>query len=411
MEIGTMSAEELAKSFSGSQNQNQPQNQPPVQNPPSQQTIIQEFVKPTTVLTEKSAEELAKEFEEGKQKPAENSGEQKTPEQIAAEKEAVEKAEGEKNKGGRPKTKLDDSFKQGLDKLFKEQKLNPYSDGTETGYVIPETFEDVLDLIEDNKKSWIEQAKSVEKEELINEILATKSPAWQFLIQNADLYKDPAELVPLLTAVQNQQYSDSLDVSQEEDQEKIVRASLSIQGLPPQTIEDEIADLKERGKLGTRAEVLKPVLDKFNQEQTAQVLRQKEEEQLKTQEFWNTHFQNLEETVFKSKDIDGAKLKNEHKQLIAAALIPDERIEGLPIYAMIDNLLASGDFKRLSKIVLLANDEKLFDSYFLTKKAEKAAEGVQRVLRQSGVTSNATELDDNQPKVNPIRRSSYGYFG
>jgi len=395
-----MSAEELAKSFS---NQDQI---PPTQNQQQAPPANEVWNFDQLPLEDKNAEDLAKEFEQKKVEAKNSDGTEKSPEQIAEELAA--KAEAEKAIVG--KTKLDDSFKQGLDKLFKENKLNPYSDGTESGYVLPETFEDVLELIEDNKKSWVEGAKAKDREELVNEILATKSPAWQFLIQNSDRYKDPGELVPLLTAVQNQEYSNSLDPKVAEDQEKIVRASLSIQGLPPQAIEDEITDLKERNRLEKKATDLKPVLDKFNQQQTALVLEEKKKEELKNEAFWNNHYQNLENTVFKSKDLDGVKLKTEHKQLIASALIPDKELGGLPIYTIIDNLIAKGNFTALSKIVLLGEDEKLFDTYFLTEKAGKKAEGVQKVLRQSGISSNSTDSED-EPRVKPIKKSSYGYFG
>lgn len=399
MEIGTMSAAELAQSFA---NQNQDtQSTQQTQNQQVQQHIPVE-------ITGKSAEELAKEFQNGTQTVT-NSGEQKTPEQLAEE--ARIKAENEAKVDEKPKTKLDDSFKNGLDLLFKEQKLNPYSDGTEAGYIIPETFEEVLELIEDNKKSWVESAKTADRQELLDEVLSTKSPAWQFLIKNAELYKDPAELVPLLTAVQNQEYSYSLDVSNTEDQEKIIRASLSLQGLPVSSIEDEIADLKDRNKLESRATALKPILDKYNEQQTQRVLLEKQQEEVKNQAFWNTHYQNLEETVFKSKELDGVKLENQHKQLIASVLLPDEKLGGLPIYTIIDDLVAKGNFKVLAKIALLGSDEQVFDNYFLTKKAEKAAGAVQRVLRQNGTTSNTTEFDDQGQKVKPIKKPSYGYFG
>lgn len=399
MEIGTMSAEELAQSFS---NQNQTPSQ---ETQPVKETVGNNFrAFQESVVSNKNAEELAKEFENGTQTPTKPEVPE-TPEEIAAKSAPAKEGETKVTK-----TKLDDSFKQGLDRLFKEQKLDPYSDGTDTGYVVPETFEEVLELIEDNKKSWIENSKAKDRDELVNEVLATKSPAWQFLIQNSELYKDPADLIPLLTAVQNQEYSNNLDPKEPEDQEKIVRASLSIQGLPPQAIEDEISDLKDRGKLDKRAEALKPVLDKFNEAETTKVLQKKQQEDIKTQNFWNVHYQNLEDTVFKSKDLDGIKLKNEHKQLIASTLIPDEKIGGLPIYTLIDNLIANGNLKVLSKIALLGLDEKLFDTYFLTEKADKKAEGVQRVLRQSGTISNATE-NALESKVKPIKKSNYGYFG
>lgn len=398
MEIGTMSAEEFAKSFSQNQNQNQGQNQGQQQQQNNQV--------PQEVTGNKSAEEIAEEFKKNLQNSTDNT---KTPEEKAEdEKKAAELAAAEAAKAN--KVKLDDGFKQTLDKLFKENKLSPYSDGTETGYVLPETFEEVLELIEDNKKSWIESAKAKDQEELIEEVLSKKSPAWQFLIKNSELYENPADLVPLITAVQNQEYSNNLDPSEEEDQEKIIRASLSIQGLPALAIEEEIADLKERDKLQKRASDLKPVLDKYNAEQTAKELGRKTEESKQTKEFWDNYYKNLEETVFKSKDLDGVKLKAEHKQLIASALIPNDEIGGLPIYSIIENLVATGNLKVLSKMTLLGIDENLFDNYFVSNKADKKAEGVQRVLRQQS-TGSGSSNQDQTPKVNPIKKSSYGYFG
>lgn len=398
MEIGTMSAEEFAKSFSQNQNQNQGQNQGQQQQQNNQ--VTQE------VTGNKSAEEIAEEFKKGLQNSTDNT---KTPEEKAEdERKTAELAAAEAAKAN--KVKLDDGFKQTLDKLFKENKLSPYSDGTETGYVLPETFDEVLELIEDNKKSWIESAKAKDQEELIEEVLSKKSPAWQFLIKNSELYENPADLVPLITAVQNQEYSNNLDPTNEADQEKIIRASLSIQGLPASAIEEEITDLKERDRLGKKASDLKPVLDKYNAEQTAKELGKKTEENKKTKEFWDKYYNNLEETVFKSKDLDGVKLKNEHKQLIASALIPNDEIGGLPIYSIIENLVATGNLKVLSKMTLLGLDESLFDNYFITNKADKKAESVQRVLRQQNTGSGSSDSDQAQ-KINPIKKSSYGYFG
>ena len=77
---------------------------------------------------------------------------------------------------------------------------------------------------------------------------------------------------------------------------------------------------------------------------------------------------------------------------------------------MIDNLIAQGKFTTLSKIVLLGEDEKLFDTYFLTKKADKTAEGIQKVLRQNGTSSNSTEFEAERNEVKTMKKS-YGFFG
>lgn len=395
MQLETMSSEELAASFL-EKNQNQ--------NSPVQKTNALEPL----FFGGKSSEQLAAEFEQNKNNPdLAPDAVQKTPEQIAEA--AAVKAELEANKKPSNKTKLDDSFKQGLDRLFKEQKLNPYSDGTETGYVLPETFEEVLELIEDNKNSWIESAKNEDKQKVFEEFLSTQTPAFQFLIQNSNKYRNPEELIPLLTAVGNQEFSDSLDITEEADQETIIRSVLSLQGLQLSAIEDEISDLKERGRLESRASSLKPVLDKYNEQKTQVILQEKAVQEEKDQKFWNDYYSSLEETLFKAKEIDGIKLKTEHKQTIAKILVPDDSIGGLPIYTIIDNLIAKKDFVTLSKIALLGSDAKLFDSYFVGEKANKKADGIQKVLRQSGVSANPTE-GDHESKLQTIQKSKYGFY-
>lgn len=331
----------------------------------------------------------------------------KTPEEIAAAKLIADAAKASKS----TKTKLDDNFKQGLDKLFKEQKLDPFAGAEPDSYIIPETWEDVVELMDENKKNWIESARTKDRTELYNEILAKKSPAFQFVMEQASRFDSPAEMVPLLTAVQNQEFSYSLDPTVEEDQVKIIRSTLAIQGLSPTDIEAELVDIKERGKTESRAVALKPVLDKYNQSQTQRILDEKEADENKKKEYWDGYYTTLEDDIFKAKDIDGIKIKNEHKQLIARSLIPDEEIGGLPIYTLIDDLVAKKDFKTLSKIVLMGLDEKLYDSYFVTGKISKSAEGVQRVLRQQKTSGGANEPIVETVKPNTIKKNEYGVFG
>ena len=405
MEVGQMSAAELAETFKAA----------PVVEP------IIEPVAPAVAPVEKFGDNFNKFKEEDDEFAGMSSSEMaaakaakelevdttgKTPEEIAAAKLVSETKVTKTSK-----TKLDDNFKQGLDKLFKEQKLDPFAGDDPDSYIIPETWEEVVELMDENKRNWIESSKAKDRNELYNEILSNKSPAFQFVMEQASRFSSPSEMIPLLTAVQNQEFSYSLDPTVEEDQVQIIRSTLAIQGLSPSDIEAEIADIQDRGKTESRAVALKPVLDKYNQAQTQRILDETEAEEVKKKEYWDGYYSTLEDDIFKSKDIDGIKIKNEHKQLIARSLIPDEEIGGLPIYTLIDDLVAKKDFKTLSKIVLMGLDEKLYDSYFVTGKVSKSAEGVQRVLRQQKTSGGANEPIVEPVRPNTIKKNEYGIFG
>ena len=388
-----MTSEELAQHFSEQQ-------QPAADNnitPPEGNKLpgsMQELIDSST------SEELAQRADELK-------GE------IKPEGDQTKKTEGEAPKKVASKTTgtpLDESFVSQLDNLlFKTEKLRPFNTEDGSDYVRPKTWEEFSEVIQANIEDVRTEVKNTEKQVLLNELFQESSPAVQFILKNANSFRTAEDMLPLIQSVQQQDDFASLDVSNPEHVEFIVENALKLQGLDEESIAEEIADLKDRGRLQSRAEKLKPLLDNYSAQQTEQILAQQEAKAQQDQVFWNSYYQQMNQDLLSANDIDGMKIKPQHRQIIANALIPNQQLGGLPIYAIIDKLVGERNVKLLSKAVLLLADEQLYDSYYGSKRSDDAAKGLQKQLRSSVRSSSSDNGSDATPS-STTTRSQYGNF-
>jgi hypothetical protein len=302
-----------------------------------------------------------------------------------------------------------------IDLLIQEGKLFPMED--QTGKVIPiKNKKDLIELIDNNNEYFKTQAyTNVEQQ-----IYQTKSPVWQTLLKYAEDARDISEIAPLFNVIQEGYENMQLDTNEPEHQEYIVKMYGALQGLDEQTIEEDIVDLKERGKLADRATKLKPALDQYNEQRIQQVLAKKEQEDQMKAQYLQNHYNAILQNVIQPEVIDGFRFNDQHKQLIASTLVPDPKIGGLPIYAIIDNLLQQGNYNVLSKIALLATDPKSFDNYYTNRVESGVVSGVQKRLRTSynnqtssgSVISSSDERQQQRQKtnLNDNQKSNSGFY-
>ncbi len=265
-----------------------------------------------------------------------------------------------------------------------------------------ETVDDLSALIEANKESW----ETTTRDQINETFYESKSPAWQAVMKYSEMVKSPQELIPFLEVVDDIEYINNLDLNDETHQEEIIRGAQSVKGLPKETIEQDIADYKARGILKDRAEILKPVLDNYNNARAQQIIADKQNEEYRKQQILEQHYATIEQEIINSPDIGGVKLKKEDRTIIASTLIPDNT-GGLPIFTLIDNLFSTGRFDILSKIALLASNEQSFDNYYLSSSHQKVSEQLQRTLRNSNEKSfNSTqESTPQKQKANQNQQS------
>lgn len=300
-------------------------------------------------------------------------------------------------------------FEEISSKLFSDDLLLPFEGDDNQDFIKPQSWEDVVEVVKANKERWMEEAKTQDKEALLQEVFAQSSPAFQFIAQNAGNFNSPSELIPLLQSVSNQDAIANIDMEDPASHEEIVRQALLIQGLDAQSVEEEIADLKDLDRLGNRAEKLKPILEKYAQQNTERILREQQEKNYEQQQFWNTFYTKLNSDLMSNADVDGLNLSKEDRALVASSLVIDQNLGGLPIYNYIDELVGQGDIATLAKIALIAMDPNKFDQYYNSRIASKTAKSLQRTLK-TNLNSNTTSQNTSPSSSGTLGTSGYGVF-
>ena len=293
---------------------------------------------------------------------------------------------------------FEESELKAINLLIESGKLMPMED--DKGNLIPiASKNDLFELIDKNNEFFQQNTL----QEVQKQFYESKSPVWQALLSYAEDARDFSEIAPLFNVIQTKQSISNLDLDNESDQEQVLRMYGQMQKLDPKIIEDDIEDLKMRGKLSDRATQLKPAIDKYQDEQAKQLIAQKEQEEKAQAAFLQNHYNSIVENIIKPETIGGLKLTQDHKNLVASTLVPDPKIGGLPIYAIIDNLLESGNFEILSKIALLATDPKNFDNYYSSKSNDVVATDLKRRLRGASSNNSGSIIPDNnttKPVIN-----------
>lgn len=293
-------------------------------------------------------------------------------------------------KGRPPKENLTKTDLNTIKILIDSGQIQPWVDDKTNTVILPQTKEELIELMNQNIETISENNyRTVE-----DQFYTSKSPVWQALLQQSEKARSFDDVAPLFQKIQTYEAGVALDLENIEHQEEVIKQNGLIQGVPISAIMSDIADLKERGKLKERAEAIKPNLDKYNELQIQNDIIARENRERADAIAYQTHIDNVINRIIIPKDIAGIKFKDEHKQLIASTLIPDESIGGLPIYAIIDNLVKRGEFEHLAQIALLATDRKSYSNYFGNQVANQVASGLQKKLRDSNQSNSGSVVND-----------------
>lgn len=342
----------------------------------------------------------------------------KTTDELLLEAQGIKKEDSEKEDGDEskpegekqdppqevekkePKGKLPDNFSEIVSELEKRELIKGFEDGKY------ETIEDVIDLLQENDKIKVESLKKQAEESLFQQF----TPAMQTVLQYAQKgVRDPAELIPLLTAIDNFDYSTQLDAENPEHHEQIISNALSIQGLSDEVIKAELADLRERGdeKVAQRAKYLKPVLDDFNKKQVEAIYYKKHQEEIAQKEELRNMQLKAKEVIVDSPNLGGIKLTAQEKyDAFMAVAQPDPKTGGFPLYDILDDLYKKGKFDTLTEMFLVGTNKKLYYNKLGTTIKDEMANKTQRALRMQ--TTGGTDSVDLQKKdkiTRPARRT------
>lgn len=365
---------------------------------------------PTNAVAEKAS---GFEFEEA---PLFGKKEEKSAEEEApANEKVVEKTEESEKKDEKDKedSLFDDgktntsdfdinTIKKYFDAKIQEGKFLALEDGK------MESIDDIDALIEANFTHKIEEIR----ESVIQSAYEEKSPAWKFILQHSEKYSNPAELIPIIEGVKNIDTVSSLDPTNEQEAEHIIRMALSRRKEDPELIEEQISTFKQNGKLSTIAEKYQPILIQEENQRLAAIKQRKELEELQNIETIKAIHTNVVD-ILEKPFLGKFNLKNEEKAAIYDLIAePQEQNGGYKIFSAIDNLYEKNDYETLQEIALLLQNKESHRKYFGISVSGKTAENLIRKVKttQTASTTSQPELPKNTIPKNPTNGSGFGFF-
>lgn len=270
------------------------------------------------------------------------------------------------------------------------------------------TYDEIADFVDLNVKLRYEDAiKTID-----NQWYQSKPPAFQQFAQMAELAgNDINKVYDLINTQKTIDDYENFNTDDEDQAELIVTNYLKLRDEPKEVIEIEIADLKERGLLNTRAEKYKPLLiTHFEGEKQAKI--KQEEENLQT--FYKTIEDNEKQVVnfLSAPIVSGMNLKDEDKDIVYSNLVFDPNIGGFNIYKKVEELQKQGKFEQLAKAILILENEARFDELYSSRIKQEVSQKVRRNIRFANDVSSyeskeGIEKQANSKKEEVIKPFSY----
>lgn len=205
------------------------------------------------------------------------------------------------------------------EKLLEKDLLTYYEDGS-----LPQSEEEFIDALAQTTDLKISSTIEQAWQEKINNL----SPSLQLIHQYAEMgIQSAEELAPFINTVQQAEAINNLDVQNVNDQEQIVLIQLLNTGMDEQSALEEIADLKERDKLASRAEQYFPTIQRAYEDNIRQSLLQREQEEEQYEQYINTNATNV--SYFLDKEIDYLPFKLDNRDRALKAQVFE--LAGQPI--------------------------------------------------------------------------------
>lgn len=299
-----------------------------------------------------------------------------------------------------------------FEKRFFENDLLRSWQMEDGSWFTPKSDEELSELIKANIDSARTEKMYEDKNEALKEALLESTPAFQFLVANANKFRTIEDMLPFIENVNMQEQIDNLDLENIEHQELIIRNALSLKGFPQSDIDLDIKDFKERGILEKKAELLKPILDEYNSIQRQRIIDQENKKLHDEMILMNNYFSSINTNIIQSKDIDGLKIEQKDKERVISYLVPQENSSEIPLYQKIDESIAKGDTTTLFLVSLLLDDKEAFFNLVGNRSATKVAKELQKVIRTNNKSSYSSSdpLDTTYIRNNEKNGSQFGSF-
>lgn len=297
---------------------------------------------------------------------------------------------------------LPTEFLSTINDLFEKGVLDPYE-----GYEI-KTKEDLVNLIEDNKRSWEDNLNTQIFEQRLQEL----NPQFQSIVKYG--LNGGQDIQTLLETWKDVENTFSIDDTTDQGKEAIVREYLTLTNYgTPDVINEDIATWKELGKLDSKVDFYKPQLQEYHMSKVAEIEQSAMFEQQQKEQYFNMYTNEVGKVLNQDKiaglDLD-QNLKAylyENVQPIYRSSLTNEPIDALQ--AVVEDLKfgenANPEF--YTELLLHATNPDAYKQMLLTQLKTEAAISTEKVLRkqvQRDITGGITPQQQNSQRTNDMDR-------
>lgn len=333
--------------------------------------------------------------EEDDKAPAENplANEETAPSLMAPEKASGNVTEKEVSNNS---LELPKEWQEALEKEFNSENPSLIGwEGEDGKFVIPKTFDELKELINENKKYEVEENKKKWEGEF--------SPQVQSIMEYAKA--GGKDVTPILEAWATVESISQLDPSNVNDAEELVRYDLESKGLDEDDIEEQIELLMSSNKITQKAAALKPKLEQQEVQRIAEMeaLQKQRADQLQQNKVrYQQNMSKAIDTTFGDKNVSSVIKHSIFEPVYESAFRPGTRVTGFQ-RGLEELQLNPEKNQHFAEVALLVSDrDKFFEVYGNKIKRDVTADTVKK-LKFAKNTNQTSEEEVNLGQRKQLR--------
>jgi hypothetical protein len=287
---------------------------------------------------------------------------------------------------------LPKEWQEALEKEFNSENPSLIGwEGEDGKFVVPKTFDELKELINENKKFEVEESKRQWEAETLSDL----SPQVKSIMEYAKA--GGKDVTPLLEAWGTVESISQLDPRDPNDAEELVRYDLESKGMTDDDIEEQIELLISSNKLQSKAANLKPKLEEQEISKIAQMeqlQKQRTQEMVARKAQYQTNMSKAIDTAFDDKGISSVIKHSIFEPVYESAFRPGLRVTGFQ-RGLEELQLDPNRNQHFAEVALLVSDrDKFFEVYGNKIKRDVTADTVKK-LKFSKNTNQTSEEEVN----------------
>jgi hypothetical protein len=283
---------------------------------------------------------------------------------------------------------LPKEWQEALEKEFNSENPSLIGwEGEDGKFIVPKTFDELKELINENKKYQVEESKKAWEAETLSDL----SPQVKSIMEYAKA--GGKDVTPLLEAWGTVESISQLDPSNVLDAEELVRYDLELKGLDQDDVEEQLDFLKSTGKITAKAASIKPKLEEQEIgriQQMEELQRQRTAQLQANKQKYQVTMSKAIDTAFSDKTLSNTIKHSIFEPVYESAFRPGTRVTGFQ-RSLEDIQLDPSKNEHFAEVALLVSDrDKFFEVYGNKIKRDVTADTVKK-LKFSKNTNQTSE--------------------